>query len=288
MPAETRINLQTAANGWAILPSSLKRPDGTPRFNLTFPTALVTDPGAVHLIANEAAAGYEPAVRNLIERVLRRGDVFVDVGAHWGFFTLQAATHSAGDINVIAFEPELMNATILSENVANNAKNKSSNVTVVCAACGSAGALAPLITNSTMGHSIRGADSRLDGRRPSKWVAVVTLDGALANLQQPAERRLILKIDTEGFEPNVIAGASSLLQSGRVALIVWECGGAFFAGRRHAAMAQMVAFLSDCGFRHYRSQENGADRPATEFAAEDGWYGNVFSFAPRLGEELRI
>jgi len=47
-----RISLQEA-NGWAILPSSLKRPDGTPRFNLNFPKHLIPDPGAVHLVVNE-------------------------------------------------------------------------------------------------------------------------------------------------------------------------------------------------------------------------------------------
>ncbi len=280
MNANINISLQTA-NGWAILPSSLKRPDGTARFNLNFPAYFLTDAGAVHLVTNEAGDGYEPATRNLIERILRPGDLFVDVGAHWGFFTLQAATHPAGDIEVVAFEPELMNATILSENVA---RNKSSNVTVVCAACGHDHELAPLVMNSTMGHSIGGADIRLDGRAPSKWVPVVTLDGALTSLKRPAERRIILKIDAEGFEPNIIAGAKSLLEGGRIALIIWECGGAFVEGRGHAAMAQMVAFLSECGFRHLRAPENGADSPSIEFDAECGFYGNVFSVALQLNE----
>jgi len=284
MNAAIKVSLQSA-NGWAVLPSSLKRPDGTPRFNLNFPASLVTDQGAVSLIANETGNGYEPATRNLIERVLRRGDVFVDVGAHWGFFTLQAATHAAGEIEVIAFEPELMNATILTENVA---RNKLSNVTAVCAACGNEPRVAPLVMNSTMGHSIAGADSRLDGRAPSRWVSVVTLDGALASLHQPADRRIIIKIDAEGFEPNVIAGARSLLKAGRVALIIWECGGAFFEGRGHAAMAQMVAFLGECGFRHLRPAADGVVGPASEFDAACGYYGNVFSFVPQLNEGFQF
>src|SRR5271155_5513978 len=144
-PDET-ISLKTV-NGWAILPSSLKRPDRSPRFHLHFLASLATDVGAQHLIVNEANAGYEPPTRDLIERLLRRGDLFVDVGAHFGFFTLQAATHPAGDIEVVAFEPELMNATILSENIA---RNNSSNAVVVCAACGGEPKLAPLVTNSTM------------------------------------------------------------------------------------------------------------------------------------------
>ena len=130
-------------------------------------------------------------------------------------------------------------------------------MTAVCAACGHGYGLAPMVTRSTMGHSIVGADARLDGRTPSKWVSVVALDGALANLQIQSGRRLLLKIDAEGFEPNIIAGAQALLQSGRIALIVWECGGGFAEGRGRAAMTKMVAFLSDCGFRHARAP-NGA------------------------------
>jgi hypothetical protein len=51
--------LQTA-NGWLTLPSSLKRADGKPRFNLNFPLYFVSDPGATHLIAHETNGGYEP------------------------------------------------------------------------------------------------------------------------------------------------------------------------------------------------------------------------------------
>jgi FkbM family methyltransferase len=283
MSAEKQVSLQTA-NGWVILPSSLKRQDGTPRFNLNFPAYFIKDQGAVHLIANEIGDGYEPPTRNLIERVLRRGDLFVDVGAHWGFFTLQAATHPAGDIEVVAFEPELMNATILAENVS---RNKTSNVTVVCAACGPQYDLAPLVTNTTMGHSIAGADPRKDGQRPSKWVPVVTLDGALASLRKPTERRIILKIDAESSEPGIVAGAGSLLKDGRIALIIWECGGGFGEGRGRAAMAQMVAFLSECGFRHVREPDDGGAASAIEFDAAGGYCGNVFSFAPQLNDELR-
>ena len=132
MNAPDRINLD-AVDGLAVLPSSLKRPDGTPRFKLHFPLWLVTDPGAVHLAAGEIGEGYEPPTRNLLERVLRRGDLFLDVGAHWGFFTLQAATHPAGGIDVVAFEPELLNASILADNIT---RNKAANAAVICAACG--------------------------------------------------------------------------------------------------------------------------------------------------------
>jgi FkbM family methyltransferase len=279
MSPEATVSLQTV-NGWTILPSSLKRPDATPRFNLNFPTHFFSDVGAQHLVGNEVGDGYEPPTRDFIERVLRRGDLFIDVGAHWGFFTMQAATHPAGEIAVISFEPELMNATILTENVVRNKLSKA--VTVVCAACGHKSELAPLVTNSTMGHSIRGVSLQQHIKGPPKWVPVVTLDAALASLPAQAERRLILKIDSEGFEPNVIAGAQSLLSGGRIAVIVWECGVAFADGSLRDAMIQMASLLSACGFRHFLPPGHSHDGPPIAFVAEAGYSGNVFSIGPQL------
>jgi FkbM family methyltransferase len=275
----TNINatLQTD-NGWLVLPSSLRHADDAPRFKLNFPLFYLSDAGAAQLIAHETNGGYEPPTRNLFERVLRPGDLFVDIGAHWGFFALQAATHPAGGIDVVAFEPELMNAVVLTENVT---RNKLANVTVVCAACGDERGLAALVTNSTMRHCIVGADSRFDGRVPSKWVSLVTLDRALADLHKDGARRIIVKIDAEGFEPNIVAGAAALLKSGRVALVMWEYSGAFFAGPRRAALLAMIGFLGECGFRHVRPAAN--DGALLElFEPERRSEGNVFSFLPPL------
>jgi FkbM family methyltransferase len=279
MNPDQTISLQTV-NGWAILPSSLKRSDRSPRFHLHFLASLAGDVGAQHLIINEANAGYEPPTRDLLERVLRPGDLFVDVGAHWGFFSLQAATHPAGGIEVVAFEPDLINATMLTENVG---RNKLSNlVTVIGAACGNKNELAPLVLNTTMGHSIRGIGLAPAARALSKWVPVVTLDGALANMGREAPRRLILKIDAEGFEPNVIVGAQALLAAGRVALIIWERGPAFAEWLGRTAMMQMAALLSDCGFRHFLPPAGGHVGAPFAFDPQADYIGNVFSVGPQL------
>lgn len=284
MQPDKTINLETV-DGWAILPSSLKRPDQSPRFHLHFIPSFAADIGAQHLIANEALGGYEPPTRDLIESVLRRGDLFVDVGAHWGFFSLQAVTHPAGDIDVVAFEPDLMNAMMLNETVARN--RLSGAVSLVCAACGNKNELAPLVANSTMGHSIRGVGLAPAARAHAKWVAVVKLDDALAQMgkfdtSKSAQRRLIVKIDTEGFEPNVILGAQSLLASGCVALIVWECGRAFTDGLGRQALAQTVALLGAYGFRHFRPPAPRQAGPLAAFDAEASYRGNVFSVGPQL------
>jgi FkbM family methyltransferase len=267
-------------NGWAVLPSSLKLPTNLPRFNLEFPLYLTQDAGARYLVGNEFQNGYEVPTRNLIERVLRAGDLFIDVGAHWGFFTLQAATHPAGNIRALAFEPDPANAAILYRNIVANGLSQVAQV--VCAACGDAVEIAPLVSNSSMGHSIRGAGLQnvppaLHG--PPKWVPVVSLDAALAYFPHAADGRVILKVDAEGLEPQVIAGARKLLDSGRVGLIVWECGQAFLDGEARLAMIHMLADLTRRGFRHLRPPGHELDGPLVPFRAEERCLTNVFSFA---------
>jgi hypothetical protein len=133
-----------------------------------------------------------------------------------------------------------------------------------------------------MGHSIRGIGLAPAARALSKWVPVVTLDGALANMGREAPRRLILKIDAEGFEPNVIVGAQALLAAGRVALIIWERGPAFAEWLGRTAMMQMAALLSDCGFRHFLPPAGGHVGAPFAFDPQADYIGNVFSVGPQL------
>ena len=72
---------------FAFVPASLKLPNGEARFYLSFPRRLGnTDNGAKHLVFREIkGGGYEQHTRNLLERAIKAGDLFIDVGAHWGF-----------------------------------------------------------------------------------------------------------------------------------------------------------------------------------------------------------
>jgi FkbM family methyltransferase len=267
--------------GSAFVPASLKLPNGASRFHMSFPKELgETDLGAKYLVYHEAQNGYEPPTRNLLERIFRPGDLFIDVGAHWGFFTLQAATHPAGNVAVIAFEPDPTNAGILLKNIGNNGLREK--VSVVCAACGDDFDLAPLVTNSSMMHSIRGVGLKGPGFPwgPAHWVSVISLDSALARFPGTSGRRVILKIDAEGFEPRVIAGAKALLQSGRVAMIIWECGQAFSDGSERDAMLTMVSTLNDLGFHHLRPVSDEEDSALVPFLTTEKYEANVFSYNP--------
>jgi FkbM family methyltransferase len=258
-------------NGEVIMSSSLKRAGEAPRFSIAFPKELVEDIGARHLVLNNALpGGYEPPTQSLIEKTLRSGDLFVDIGAHWGFYTLQAATHPYGDIRVLAIEPEPRNGSILFRNVVRNGVEKV--VSVISAACGDVPDIAPLITNTTMGHTIEEiALKRPIARGPAIWVPVITLDAVLAKFSS-SERRLIIKIDAEGFEPRIVAGARAILASGRCDLLIWEYGHA-----PQDEVATMLEALSTWGFKHLRPPSQRSEGSLAPFAPNRGYEGNVFS-----------
>jgi FkbM family methyltransferase len=274
------VKLQVA-DGWAVLPSSLKSPSGAPRFNLEFPANLASDVGGLYLIKTELGPGYEPPTRNLLERVLRPGDLFVDVGAHWGLFSLQAATHPSGQVQAIAFEPDPGNAAVVFRNIYRSGLVE--RLHLVCAACGDSNDLEKLVSNSTMMNSIRGVGLKPPyGQGPAKWVAIVTLDAALAKFPEAASSRIILKIDAEGFEPQVLDGARGLLDSGRVKLVIWERGHAFADGQERAAMLAMIEALARRGFRHMRPPAHDEDGALVPYEAHDPYVGNVFALAADL------
>lgn len=63
---------------------------------------------------------YEPQETALVQRLLRPGMTFVDVGANWGFFTLLAAHCTGATGRVIALEPDPRLFALLQANLRRN------------------------------------------------------------------------------------------------------------------------------------------------------------------------
>ena len=162
-------------------------------------------------------------------------------------FSLGAATLHTGEISVLAIEAEPANVAQLLRAVADNRLTES--IETIAAAAGDAPGTAPLIGNTTMGNSLygKGLQGMMQVTRGLS-VPIVTLDGLLAERPELQGRRAFIKIDVEGFEPQVIAGARELLKSGRVAALVWEHGRAFFEEPGKSAAKQMADELREFGF----------------------------------------
>lgn len=147
---------------------------------------------------------------NFVLDVLRPGDVFVDVGANVGVYSLLAAT--VPRVHVWSFEPSSFAFSRALENVKLN--NLESRVRVVKAAVGSQSGVAMLTRGmDTVNHIVEKGDVG-----DVEEVDVVVLDEFLNRHVRSVVG--IVKVDVEGRELDVLMGARELLRSTAPALIV--------------------------------------------------------------------
>lgn len=141
-----------------------------------------------------------------LERFLPSGGVVVDVGANLGFTTLLFAKHVGPGGRIYAFEPSSLAYAKLVEVVE---KNQLRNVECLKLGCGAARGSETLLVPASSGNAtIQREGVRLEGPLREVRIEVDTLDHVLLSL---APRVDFLKIDTEGFEDQVLAGAEQLV-----------------------------------------------------------------------------
>lgn len=237
------------AEDTAFVPSAFVKPDGTPRFVMPIPRRFLADAGVGYLVRHETQfGGYEYPTRLFLDQHLQPGDLFIDVGAHWGVHTLTAATRWPGEVAVLAIEPEPENQRHLQEWIIRN--GVAQDVTVVAAAAGATEGTATFARNSTMGHAV--AEPGAKAPFGTFTARVTTIDALLLQHPHLQERRTFLKIDVEGHEPEVIEGAGTLIENHRVEAIVWERGRSYDTEPYRGRLMTMMQRLSGFGYAHFR------------------------------------
>jgi FkbM family methyltransferase len=167
---------------------------------------------------------WEPDVVELLGRLVRPDSIAIDVGAHIGSHTLTMARRVGPKGMVVAFEPQTKRYEELLGNLALNAIN---NVRAEFAALGDAPALI------TMGPAIDVCEGLTAVGQGGNRVQLRTLDSyELTNVS-------LIKIDVEGFEVKVLAGARQTLSRQRPAVIIEINAGNLVAVRR---------FFEDLGY----------------------------------------
>ncbi|MFI4957140.1 MAG: FkbM family methyltransferase [Gammaproteobacteria bacterium] len=154
----------------------------------------------------EARGDPEKGTRLVIERVLRPGDVFVDVGAHLGIHTLAAARAMQRCGKIIALEPCESTCNFLRRTVHMNGL---ADITEIQQAAISnvTGELPFYLAMGSPQHSLYSFGSS-GFSNDSVMVNAWKLDDILLN--QPVIN--LIKIDVEGAETDVIEGAALTLQ----------------------------------------------------------------------------
>jgi FkbM family methyltransferase len=147
---------------------------------------------------------YEWELQRLLQSYIRPGDTVIDVGANIGMITLCAAARVGPHGTVLSFEPNPDARAILNEHIR---LNDLRNVRAFALALGEGPGAAELTMAST--HTSTSTLRRVHNGGQTFPVHVASLDSFLGWI--PASGRVLLKIDTEGYDFSVLKGARTLL-----------------------------------------------------------------------------
>jgi FkbM family methyltransferase len=193
---------------------------------------------------------------------LRENDFFLDIGANVGTYTVLATAVCKS--RVLAFEPDPSNAARIHQNLEANAV--SDRATVYQVALGAREGIAAFTVGKNTQNRIATADDR-----SVQEVELRTLDSIPG-----AKNAQFIKLDVEGFEAEVLVGASDLLKSKNLVAIVTE-----------GQQPEVIAALTDAGLvrRYYDPRSRTLlDHPPPDLPASDGLFIRESS---QLTERLR-
>ncbi len=153
----------------------------------------------------------ETSVQDFFQGVLQPGDVFFDVGAYMGEYTLLAARLVRPSGAIYAFEPDPVARHLLERNLA---ANNVSNVTVLPYALTDQEGTAWLDSQTWL--KLGSSDSTVTSTRGTVEIQTDTMRGFCErNHVYPS----VIKIDTPGCEHRVIAGGLDVLKNARVSVV---------------------------------------------------------------------
>lgn len=151
-------------------------------------------------------------------KLLQRDQVFFDVGANVGFYSLLGSKAVGAKGRVVAFEPAPRNLAFLHRHLR---LNKASNVTILPLACADVLSTQPfnLGENNALGHLDENAESNTGTSLQFSplLVATVSLDDVVEKLRLKPD---VIKIDVEGAELRVLEGATGILKCIRPSLLL--------------------------------------------------------------------
>ncbi len=197
----------------------------------------------------------DPGIDRFIRCRIGAGAVFVDAGANIGAYTVPASRQVGAGGRVVAFEAHPVTYAYLARNVALNGLG---NVVALNNALGSKPGWVEMdYQRSNPGETHVVADGEPTGVR----VELATLDDALAGLG--IARIDYLKIDVEGYELQVLRGASGIIECSPGIVVQTELIERHLR-RYGTAVGDVVAFLRGLGLTPHRVHRDGSAQVVAE------------------------
>jgi FkbM family methyltransferase len=157
---------------------------------------------------------YEPDETRIFERVLKRGNKVIDIGANVGWFTLMSARLVGKEGRVMALEPAPRTFSFLSRSVE---KNAFANVVLLNRVASDFDGTATLFLHrdESLGNSIVRDFGRGGLQVPSSRIDTLAMEHRFDIID-------LVKVDAEGAEPQVVSGMRGLIEEGKVRHMVLE------------------------------------------------------------------
>lgn len=230
--------------------------------------SVICHPAGTSIAKMLFVGNFETAEISFVRNSLKPGDIFLDVGANVGIYTLIASRLVGAAGHVYAFEPSRREANLLRHNIA---LARLENVTVIEAALSDRSGTARLAIADDGGLNSF-ADTHRADRRIESWqeVETIRLDDFVRNYA--VEKVDFIKMDVEGAEKLVLEGADQLLRSGSTT-VLFESTELNTAGFGYTVQ-DFLKQLLDRSMSLFVLGERGAIRPVSEF---DPAYGRRIS-----------
>jgi FkbM family methyltransferase len=193
----------------------------------------------------------EPFTVDWIEQSIRPGDVFYDIGANVGPYSLIAAKATGNGARIFAFEPAPSSFQDLSRNILLNGCEESV-VPVPLALWSRNGLISMTFRSLSAGAAKHRLDSNLRPGKPlTEAVVGIRLDDLVERLDLPVPNHA--KIDVDGYELEVLQGAERTLARAEWRSIIIELDQE--ETDRNQAIKTLLANAGfDSGHRHEHPQ----------------------------------
>lgn len=184
---------------------------------------------------------FEPFESAQVKSYLKAGMTFVDVGANVGYYSLMAASLVGSTGRVLAFEPSTYAFGRLQETIN---RNNLAQVQAIHAGLSDTNGESRLFVSAGKGNHTPSMVPNAGGSPVP--VPVRRLDDYLA--EHGVEHVDFMKIDVEGFEPNVLRGAGQYLEQRKIHAILCEFNTHWLTANKSSAQALYQLFI-DSGFK---------------------------------------
>ena len=210
-----------------------------------------------------------PALAPVFDAVLGPGDCCYDVGANIGIYTLWGSGLVGPSGQVHAFEPVPDTMAVLE---AMARRNGLSQVRLAsCAVGATVGETGMRVYRDASGLAHTVADTGA-----ADHIALLTTIDVYAERHRPPD---LIKIDVEGFETDVLRGATNLLTARSPALLLEIVPG--HLSRQGRSQTELVARLAELGYMIFNLTPRG-------LAARGPFTPNVLALAPRWDRFNRV